>query len=404
MATQTLKYGTIVLLGLAVTGGLYYESARRQVYAKDCIEIIEGVREREMIATAISGTNRITIQIATNRASLVALDSVIVDLIPYFVNQTQIATWAAGSDTNPPHWTAEDLYAHLGLSESGMTPYPYQIRKAELEQRFNILEHLVYTDTASAWSASRYGNIYSSGDALEFGDQTTNFPLDYRAGPWPTNQATGVEWWNTYGADTEPDWWGDGCVSTERTVEFDGYPTSWGSMAATYPSFSWSIGIGIQLYLAKIGDYDYMRDFGGTIKISIRWYKYWWSKRNYSSAYVESKLSTTTKSIPITRADYFYTDILVCTTNISSNTASSVSSWIPPTGSSFTNSATFSRERCVDEELRFYNWGYNGINWAVDFTPTNSTEYVWDYHSGSVSNDIKRNVIHKWDVERCRDE
>ena len=24
--------------------------------------------------------------------------------------------------------------------------------------------------------------------------------------------------------------------------------------------------------------------------------------------------------------------------------------------------------------------------------------------SGSVSNDVKRNVIHKWDVERCRDE
>ena len=399
MATQTLKYGTIVLLGLAVTGGIYYESARHQVYAKDCIEIIEGVREREMIATAISGTNRITLQIATNRSSLVALDSVIVGLIPYFVNQEEISTWASGATTNPPHWTPEDLYTHVGLSSSGMTPYPYQIRTNELWERFNILKHLVYTDTASAWNATRGGDVSVSLGGIEFGGQSTNFAMSEYTQPFPTeitNHDRGSEWWETNGAPTEPTGWWTDCYSHEKTVAFDGYTIA-SSFSATYPQFSWAISIPMTLQIRKGASFDNSRPSGS--RWDVFWSTYWLTQRSYSSSYRESNLASTTRSIPITRTDYFYTDTLLCTTNVSANTAVSTSTFVVPPGT-FNPSLTHSREECVLDDfiLTPYSSGYV----LIDFSSTNNAP-VTKSDSGSVSNNVLRNCIHKWDVERCRE-
>ena len=401
MATQTLKYGTIVLLGLAVTGGIYYESARSQVYAKDCIELIEGVREREMIATAISGTNRITLQIATNRSSLVALDSVIVGLIPYFVDQTQIDTWASGATTNPPHWTPEDLYAHVGLSASGMTPYPYQIRMNELYERFNILKHLVYTDTASAWNASRGGDTsygYTGYEGVEFGTEDTNFNISQYTDPSVsavTNNEVATTWWQNYGADTEPEWWTD-CWGHEKTHTFDGYTIA-NTYSATPPVFSWTIDIAMSLILSK--NATYLPYVPGWV---IQWYRYWSLRSYHTSTYRESKIASTTRSIPITRTDYFYSEGLLCTTNISSNTASSVSSaYVAPLGS-FNPSLTHEREICVLGSPVLI-WNGVSLDRSISFNATNSSSAVTKSDSGSSSN-VLRNVIHKWDVERCRDE
>ena len=398
MATQTLKYGTIVLIGLAVTGGIYYESARHQVYAKDCIEITEGVREREMIATAISGTNRITLQIATNRSSLVALDSVIVGLIPYFVNQEEISTWASGATTNPPHWTPEDLYAHVGLSASGMTPYPYQIRTDELLERFNILEHLVYTDTASAWNASRGGNTsygYTGFEGVEFDSWSTNINISQWASPWPTNVASAIEWWEANAVPLQPSSWED-CLSHSKTHTFDGYTIA-NNYGATVPQFSWTIDIPMSLNLNKTASYLF---YGYPDYWHITWSWQWSLRSKHTSVYRESNLASTTRSIPITRTDYFYSEGLLCTTNISSNTASSVSSaYVVPPGS-FNPSLTHDREVCaLDSPQLFY---HGPTERTISYSATNVTEVVKS-DSGSVSNDVKRNVIHKWDVERCRE-
>lgn len=401
MATQTLKYGTIVLLGLAVTGGIYYESARHQVYAKDCIEIIEGVREREMIATAISGTNRITLQIATNRSSLIALDSVIVGLIPYFVDQTQIDTWASDVVTNPPHWTAADLYAHVGISASGMTPYPYQIRTNELRERFNILKHLVYTDTPSSWNASRGGNTsygYTGYEGVEFDSWSTNINISQWASPFVTtitNETIAAEWWSRNAAPIQPSSV-ENCLSHSKTHTFDGFTIA-NNYGATVPQFSWTIDIPMTLGLTKTASYLF---YGYPDYWHITWSWTWILRSKHTSSYRESNLASTTRSIPITRTDYFYSSGLLCTTNISSNTASSVSSaYVVPPGS-FNPSLTHDREVCALDSPQLIIHG--PTERTISYSATNGAEVVKS-DSGSVSNDVKRNVIHKWDVERCRE-
>lgn len=363
------------------------------MYAKDCVEIMEGVRECEMIATAISGTNTLTIQIATNRSELAALDSVIVGLIPQFVNHTKINDWLASGVTNPPHWTENELYAYVGLSE-GMTPYPYQIRTNELWQRYIVLTNLFMTDTPSTWTGGRGGYTYVYDKGYEYGGDSfsTNIPPTYNPHVNEvTNNTIAATWWNNYGKDTKPDWWTD-CYGHERTVTFNGYYIG-SSQGTRSPMFSWSISIEISLILSKYAAYNsYASQWG------INWYRSWSSTRSYTSFYVESLMATSTKSIPITRIDNFYTATFLCSTNIGTNTASSVSPlYVTPPGS-VNPSLTYSREICVLDSPVLH-WNGVTLDRTISFNSTN-TENATLSDSGSTTQ-INRNVIHVWNKARC---
>lgn len=398
-----LKYGTLVLAGLATIGGFYYETTPRfQVYAKDYIEIVEGVREREYIYTNVLGTNSISIQIATNRLAMQELDTAISNMIPYFVNQTRIDEWLTTTNREPFHWTYADLKAAIGFD---LGKYPYQINERDLRIRFDYLKTLIYTDDTCAWTGSMKTTkrVPSSGTSLAYDNNTTNFYVSEWSQPYVTNLPSAVSWWNTNAVPFETMLgytWNDCYSYTNWTTIYIDYDNIY-STSTTYPLYYWQNSASFDVMVIKEATlfYHYLYGHIWGIDIGHQANCNWW----WSSEFVKSKMNGSSKGLDLTRTDTFYdTFQMVQETNVTSNITSVVTSVyiLPPVFlDTFDKHTEYGDCAFPDDGDPSYFRDDNTYKY-IYYNSTN--RYYNSYSSGGSSNVIPRNVIHKWDVTRCR--
>jgi hypothetical protein len=406
VAYQTLKYGTRVLVGLAVTGATIYTVTRLQVKPVDFIEIMEGVRERQMIVSAITQTNVFGLQIASNRANLVQLDADIDTLIPNFVNQHSIAAWLADRpDTNPvPMWTKTSLLTYLGVGNGTnftRTPapattnnvatfgaWPIQIYATDLKERYAVLQKLTYTTTAASWHSNL---IYAAGSG-GYAYYETN----------QTNIGHG-DLWNTCDSHTgmvvaldaaKPEWFlaSDTNTYTVTSPAPPGSPTATATgLAPTHTNY------------AKVSTTQYQADYIGW-SISPWTFRYQVTKiinQVLDVRKVESSMKSTAPSNCLTRIDYYYADNASFEViNVSSNTPTTYTTNFvaAPVATQSTAQIT------VSYDIAPLTNGYT-IDCTSDSllkiikSPTNAIN-ASDSDGVTVTKGIVP-VIHEWGVTRC---
>jgi len=333
MTHQTLKYGTRVLVGLVVTGATIYTTTRLQVKPVDVIEIMEGVRERQMIVSTITQTNVFGLQIASNLANLVQLDADIATLIPNFVNQHKISGWLADRpDTNPvPRWTKIDLLTYLEIGDgtnftrtpAGATTnntatfgaWPIQIYATDLKERYAVLQKLTYTTSAAQWHSN---NVYDAswGGCVYSNSVTTNFAHGLGLLPCSSNQAVADDVYARI-----PDWFEESETNTygNYSPALPGSPTSYASgLAPAQTNNAW--------ISSDSGGGTYFANYIAKLR-SPNTYSYEITKVIVGNSWarkIESSMKSTAVSNCLERVDYYYADnALFESISVSSNTLSS---------------------------------------------------------------------------------
>ena len=398
MADQSLKYGTLVIAGLAVIGGFYYESTQRvQVYAKDYIEVIEGVRERQAIATAIDGTNRVALQIATNQYEIAKLDTVITNLAHYFVNQDLISSWASSSTDAPPCWTAADLYQTLSITNDsgyGFHPYSLQTTKRDLDQRFRFLQKLKYTYSVSRWGS----NItYASSYSTNFGTADVSEGVRY-GGPANYNQCSNAEsFFNSevLGAHEPTNWTNVVSANAAVYVDLTNATTTY-SFSTNYPRFSWLGAIYAKLFQVYAG---------------AQWYGTYWDNGygNFnridgtnSTTKIDANLYAVGRAVPIARVDSFYLyNYLFYTSSIPENTVTSWSCYYVIDDGVCTGLLSFSTNFTLPESNTYVSCSGSFLDSVSRQSPSNSWNPTNFYGTNITAYIDPRYTIHAWAVERC---
>jgi hypothetical protein len=397
-----LKYGTLVLSVIGAGVAFFYSAQQRlQIYAIDCIEIAEGVRERQLIVSSITLTNTFNLQIATNRAVMSALDDEIITLIPSFVNQEELSTWAASGSTNyPDNWTVSGLLSHVGIGGTDFPDYPLQVKKSDLQMRYDVLKHLVYTAGDAAWGAQAtvyYTNIsYGTEGFID----NTNFPAYYPGDNGPiTNQSIADAKWAELDMDNLAeglDWY-----ESSHTDELD-LLCILGSPYSTYlggysPYYEWSYS----------GHFNSFINFGATIFASVG--QNWWARGYGIYQDARGSISTTLRamelngwgpSIDLPRVDMFYDedshfeDVEVA--EFTEVTATTGRIGPTPTWGGTNVSVTVAiLDEVYWEPPRDPDYGYRILS-------RSSTNAEVNVSSSYTSPDLlPRPVIHKWTVERC---
>lgn len=400
--TNTLKYGTVVLAGMAAIAAFFYDSPtnqRIQIYMSDYVEIAEGLRERQMIVNSISGTNIFYIQIATNRSQMIAIDAEILNVVTGFVDHRKINDWVlASTNTTPPHWTMPELVKYVtGIETNRFPAYPIQTRKSDLNIRYAALTNLIFTDSVASWSTNRSYTTNES-EIVDYYVET-NFPgpFDYTNRWALTNQAKIEAWWVTNMDTRKPllDWWTDASTNTYSTDVID--PSSVASPLiglGLAPSWSWSGSVNVSSYYSEI--YGGYNDSPASLFRVFRTKKYasilWLSNKR------TSKITASAKVIPIERTDYFFFNKLLfesmpITSNVLAQTTSGWAEILDPVwgNTGFTATWNIATNIAVTELGAYIKMDKN----APGVTGTSSGR-------GGSTNSVLLNCIHRWDVERCR--
>ena len=396
------KYGTLVLTGLIAFGAFWYTgNDRLQIMARDYVEIAEGVRERQVIATAVSGTNSFNILIATNKAQMEALDDVIIGLITNFVDQTQISAWAASGSTNPPpHWTPLSLLSALSIAPNGVfPPYEIQTKKADLVNRADVLEMLIYTDSPSAWArAEKCERSGGAGNGVVYTE--TNFSTGAMSAPVVTNQALADAWWSNLEMQDKEDglsWW-ENPLTAELTVTALA-PTNfyYAGNAYLHPYYSWTLSG--SCFASIVEDAAYWGSIGQNYwRMMFR--KWRNTSGSWSSLLRKTRLTASGRSIPVLRQDYFYDETsLLEVVSVSSNTTTVTTSlYVLPKDIEWGERSV----SCVAVQKSGVAWEtfYPSSYYVqLDKTSTNTAVLISaTYTSPQI---YPRYVIHKWDVTRC---
>lgn len=399
--TTTLKYGTIVLVGMATITAWFYDvpwDKRSQIYMSDYVEVAEAVREREMIVTAISGTNQFFLQIATNRTQMLALDNKIISIIPYFVDQSQIDAWAASGATGaPPHWTVANIFSYSGVlyTNGGFLDYEIHTTKTDLERRYLILKNMIYTDDQTTWSTNN-NYYYNSGSIFSNYNIGTNI---YAYGDYSyitmTNDYEASKWWTNNMIPLRPTWWVNELNdvvtmdSTDPSLNYIG--TSYGNA----PYWYWYAHIDI------ISWWLYERAVNGYGGVWRDWVKTWSITKYYgkygNSRKMTAQMRCTTRSVPITRTDYYFTNLGGFETiSVSSNTTySNTSGFVEPFDQLWGGISTNVHVNTTNMTF------WQGYPWAKDLdgSSTNLSFGVSGYDTKTNGNPWY--CIHKWNVERC---
>ena len=411
MAYQTLKYGTQVVIGLAIVGATIFQVKRIQVKAVDFIEIIEGVRERQMIVTSIGGPTTLGLQIAPNRKAIDDLTVVIDGLITNFVNQTSISNWVANypaGGTNPPHWTKADLFTYLDIGVSGDWSrstnaggtLPLQVYTNHLNERYKVLQALVYTDGSTAWGSNAVCNM-SDIDTLDSYSYATNF----------TNPSTNFYFYCSQAGQL----WQD--VFDNRPIEFEWSDSWYFSYPAYYcSSVSSNTGYGNAPLLTQsstIDPYLYIIALGtaqsGLLNPPERDQLYYQVTNSfvgsYSSQNRAARIAGTARSVSIPRTDYYYlTNNLFETVSVPSNSSSSsTTGYVHAAGFDLIAEASWdydfdSTNPAPDSATYCFGMANLMLRSGAYFSWGNKPSVT---ASGQTTITNLMPVIHQWGVERC---
>jgi len=423
---QKLKYGTLVSLFFVVVGGTIYveETYRKQIQARDIIELVEGVRERELILADITKTNSIVLQIATNRQTMIDLDDCIDELIPQFVNQTRIDEWVAAYPTQPtPYmWTRSELFNYLQIGDkssrftrvpaSAITngsaatfgAYPLQIYKTDLEERFKVLQTLIYTYSDSAWGSNKllgavaYTEHYNTNQGAIFGNPSTNVYLS-------TSQSN--EMWQDV-VDNAPEWFdisGDITIN-EQTYDLEEAQYGSGYGQSPFNSRCALISFYKKLFLYAYNDVAYYNN----LKHTLWYYHYIYGGSWVSNTSRTARIEADARSISIPRTDYFYNDnALFETVGVSSNTVKASTTGYVAAGDPGNCYISIhwewdlepAWEEIWDEGRFWYGWRTATNSWnayGFDWPPQSTIESCSTYAEAT----NRMPVIHEWTVERCK--
>jgi hypothetical protein len=119
---------------------------------------------------------------------------------------------------------------------------------------------------------------------------------------------------------------------------------------------------------------------------------------SWNTAFYKSKITSSTRSIPIARSDYYYAKYggNIEIVSVATNTAASTTSvFAMPEVYSDVFTRTESKESCALEtplyaEVEVYRW--------ITYSSTNNLKSVTD---SALYTNVNMHTIHKWDVTRC---
>lgn len=413
-AYNALKYGTMVLVGLGVGTAIFYGGSRKQVQAIDVIEIVEGLRERQYIVDVEPArTNVINLHISTNYLDMVALDSEIDAIITNFVNQEKLSSWASSGSTNhPDKWTRAELFAYLSIgngsdytktpgSVSGTPtygPYSIQVYKTALEERFKVLQALVYTSGNTEWGEDSIYYHASFSTNWNYAPYT-NWEHAI-ATPLPmTNQSEAETMWATLEMDSLAQaldfYEEDITVSLELQCAL-GVADPPKNHGGAHPNYYWSYG-GEVVANINFGSVYYYNDNPPF------WSRYYslqeYATGSWETRLLEVQLTGYGPSKDLTRVDMYYNgNALFESVDVEEETTSSHTlGYIGPASVSWGGETI--EQTATMPSLSYYS-DYPSQNRNLNKNTTNTTESS----SGSYQSPLQvatRPVVHKWNVTRC---